>query len=177
MQTAVDTEHHLIVSHQVTNVGTDRSQLAHIAKRTKAASETNKLAVIADRGYYKSEEILACDKVGITVTLPKPQTSNNKARGQFDRQDFVYLVDEDVYRCPAGEHLIYRFTGHERGLNLDRYWTHVCQNCAIKDQCTTAKERRVIPECIERDSSNQSRRPGCNAARSAALLVRGPCRQ
>jgi transposase len=143
VQTAVDTEHHLIVSHEVTNVGTDRSQLAHIAKRTKAAFETNKLDVIADRGYYKSEEILACDKVGITVTLPKPQTSNNKVKGQFVKPDFVYLADEDVYRCPAGEHLIYHYTNEERGLILHRYWTNACPNCAIKEQCTTAKERRV----------------------------------
>ena len=143
VQTAVDTEHHLIVSHEVTNVGTDRSQLAHIAKRTKAAFETNKLEVIADRGYYKSEEILACDKVGITVTLPKPQTSNNKAKGQFDRQDFVYLAAEDVYICPAGERLDYRYSHQDKGRTMRRYWTNVCRRCAIKEQCTDGRERRI----------------------------------
>jgi hypothetical protein len=70
VQTAVDTKHHMIVAHEVTNVGTDRSQLYAIAKKTKAALGTDILDVVADRGYYKSEEILACEKAGITVTLP-----------------------------------------------------------------------------------------------------------
>ena len=72
VQVAVDTTHHLIVTHEVTNVGTDRSQLARVAKETKAALEATSLDVVADRGYFNSEEILACEKAGITVTLPKP---------------------------------------------------------------------------------------------------------
>src|SRR6266436_9177272 len=79
VQVAVDTAHHLIVTHEVTNVGTDRSQLAHVAKETKAALEVEKLDAVADRGYFNSEEILACEEAGITVTLPKPMTSNSKA--------------------------------------------------------------------------------------------------
>ncbi|MBT7769104.1 MAG: IS1182 family transposase [Rhodospirillales bacterium] len=143
VQSAVDTEHHLIVTHEVTNVGTDKSLLSHMSKRTKAVLATDILDVVADRGYYKSEEILACDRAGITVTLPKPQTSNNKARGLFVKPDFVYLADEDVYRCPAGEYLSYRFSREEQGLMVRRYWTNACPNCAIKDQCTSGKERRI----------------------------------
>ena len=143
VQTAVDTEHHLIVTHEVTNAGTDKSLLSHMAKRTKAALGVDKLEVVADRGYYKSKEILHCDNAGITVTLPKPQTSNNKAKGLFVKPDFVYLAEEDVYRCPAREHLIRHYTSEERGLILHRYWTNACQSCAIKDQCTTGKERRI----------------------------------
>ena len=92
VQVAVDTEHHLIVTHEVTNVGTDRSQLAHVAKETKAALEANTLDVVADRGYFSSEEILACEEAGITVTLPKPMTSNSKAEGRFGKQDFRYVA-------------------------------------------------------------------------------------
>ncbi len=143
VQTVVDTENHLIVTHEVTNVGTDKSLLSHMAKRTKAALETDVLEVVADRGYYKSDEILDCHEAGITVTLPKPQTSNNKAKGLFVKPDFVYLADEDVYRCPAGQTLTYRFTREERGLMLRRYWSSVCQDCALKVQCTTGKERRI----------------------------------
>lgn len=113
VQVAVDTEHHLIVSHEVTNVGSDRAQLACVAKATKAALQTETLEVVADRGYFDGEEILACDQVGITVTLPKPATSNAKSEGRFGKQDFVYLSEEDVYRCPAGERLKYRFTSEE----------------------------------------------------------------
>ncbi len=143
VQAAVDTKHHLIVAHEVTNVGSDRSQLLPMAKKTKAALETEALDVVADRGYFNSAEILACERAGITVTLPKPLTSNNKAKGRFVKQDFVYLAEEDVYRCPAGERLVYRFTNQENGLSLCRYWTNACQGCAIKDQCTTGKERRI----------------------------------
>jgi len=104
---------------------------------------TGTLDVVADRGYYKSDEILNCHEAGITVTLPKPQTSNNKAKGLFVKPDFVYLADEDVYRCPAGERLAYRFTSEERGLMLRRYWSDACPDCAIKDQCTPGKQRRI----------------------------------
>jgi hypothetical protein len=124
----------------VTNVGSDRAQLAHIAKETKATLERTNLDVIADRGYFSSEEILECDKAGITVTLPKPTTSNPK---RFAKQDFRYVADEDVYICPAGERLAHSFTTQEHGLVLRRYLTNVCQRCAIKHRCTTAKERRI----------------------------------
>jgi transposase len=143
VQVAVDTEHHLIVTHEVTNVGSDRAQLAHVAQETKATLQTEKLEAVADRGYFSSEEILTCEKAGITVTLPKPMTSGIKARGRFGKQDFVYLPEEDVYRCPAGQKLTYRYTTEENDLLLRRYWTNVCQSCVIKNKCTTGKERRI----------------------------------
>jgi hypothetical protein len=140
VQVAVDTKHHLIITHEVTNVGSDRAQLAHMAKETKAALERTNLDVIADRGYFSSEEILECDEAGITVTLPKPMISNPK---HFGKQDFRYVAEQDVYVCPAGEKLAYSFTTEEHGLILRRYLTNVCQSCAIKHRCTTAKERRI----------------------------------
>jgi len=140
VQVAVDTEHHLIITHEVTNVGSDRAQLSHMAKETKATLEAESLDVVADRGYFSSEEILKCDKAGITVTLPKPMSSNAKC---FSKQDFRYVAEEDVYICPAGEKLAYSFTTQEHGLMLRRYLTNACQRCAIKHRCTTAKERRI----------------------------------
>ena len=143
VQVAVDTKHHLIVAHAVTNDGSDRAQLAKIACQVKDALGVDELQAVADRGYFNSDEILACDKAGITVTLPKPMTSNAKAEGRFGKQDFRYLAAEDVYVCPAGERLIYRYTNDENGLVLRRYWTNACQSCAIKRRCTTGKERRI----------------------------------
>ena len=143
VQVAVDTAHHLIITHEVTNVGSDRAQLARMAKQTKATLEAMNLDVIADRGYFSGDEILECDKDGITVTLPKPMTSNAKAEGRFGKQDFRYVPEEDTYICPAGERLAYRYTTEENGLVLRRYWTNACQSCAIKAQCTTGKERRI----------------------------------
>ena len=143
MQVAVDTEHHLIVTHEVTNVGSDHSQLANMAKQTKQTLATESLDVVADRGYFDSVEILACEEASITVTLPKPMTSNAKAEGRFGKQDFRYLADDDVYICPAGERLAYRFTNEEQGRVLHRYWTDACQNCPIKQSCTPSKQRRI----------------------------------
>ena len=143
VQTAVDTTHHLIVTHEVTNVGNDRSQLSPMAKQTKEVLAVDELDVVADRGYFDSEEILACDQANITVTLPKPQTSGNKAKGRFVKADFRYLADEDAYLCPAGERLTYHYTNEEAGLTLRSYWSTACQHCAIKKRCTTGKERRI----------------------------------
>ena len=143
VQVAVDTEHHLIVTHEVTNSGSDRSQLANVAKQAKAVLQSEKLEAVADRGYFNSPEILACEEAGITVTLPKPMTSGAKSQGRFGKQDFVYLADEDVYRCPAGERLTYRYTNEEDGKVMHRYWTTACPGCPLKAQCTTGPERRI----------------------------------
>jgi len=114
-----------------------------VANETKAVLGVDKLDAVADRGYFNSEEIRTCEEASITVTLPKPMTSNAKAEGRFGKQDFRYVADEDVYVCPAGEKLAYRYTTDENGLVLRRYWTNACQSCAIKPTCTTGKERRV----------------------------------
>jgi len=143
VQVAVETEHHLIVTHEVTNVGTDRAQLSPVAKAAKATLEVESLDAVADRGYFSSEEILKCENAGITVTLPKPMTSNSKAEGRFGKQDFRYVAEEDVYICPAGQRLAYSFTTEDKGLVLRRYATKACQNCTIKLNCTTGKERRI----------------------------------
>jgi len=143
VQVAVDTKHHLIVTHEVTNVGTDRSQLSPMAKAAKATLGVDKLDAVADRGYFSGEEILACENAGIMVTLPKPMTSNSKAEGRFGKQDFRYVANEDLYICPAGETLPYRYTTEENGSVLRRYWTNACQGCLIKQACTTGKERRI----------------------------------
>ena len=143
VQAAADTKHHLIVAHKVTNIGNDRSQLSPMSKRTKDVLETDELEVVADRGYYSGEEILTCAQAGITVTLPKPMTSGNRSKGRFVKADFRYVKEEDVYVCPAGKRLTYRFTTEEDGLMLRRYWTNVCQSCAIKERCTSGKERRI----------------------------------
>jgi hypothetical protein len=131
------------VTHEVTNTGSDRSQLANVAKQVKAVLQAETLEAVADRGYFNGEEILACEQAGITVTLPKPMTSGAKSEGRFGKQDFVYLSDEDVYRCPAGETLKFYYANEEHGQNMRRYWTNACKTCAIKDQCTTGKERRI----------------------------------
>jgi hypothetical protein len=166
----------LIVAHEVTNVGNDTAHLANTALAAKTALQADKLEAVADRGYFDGEKILACDQAGITVTLPKPQRSGAKSEGRFGKQDFVYLADENVYRCPAGEKLKYRFTAVEQGQTLHRYWTDACRTCAIKAQCTTGRERRITrwehEEVVEAVQERLDRNP--DAMRTRRVTVEHP---
>ena len=121
VQTAVDTRHHLIIAHEVTNQGHDRCQLANMAKQAKTTLGCSELSVVADRGYFSGDEILACDEAGIAAFVPKTQTSNAKADGRFDKQDFIYDPVADEYQCPAGKRLIRRFSRVEARHNISRY--------------------------------------------------------
>jgi len=143
VQVAVDTEHHLIIAHEVTNSGSDRAQLANMATQAKAVLGVDKLEAVADRGYYNGEEIKACEDADIAVTLPKPATSGMDAKGQFGKHDFVYLADDDAYRCPAGEVLGYHSATVDSGRTIRRYWTHACVTCPLKARCTKAKYRVI----------------------------------
>jgi transposase len=143
VQTAVDTKHHLIVAHEVTNTGHGHEQLYSMASKAKEALKTERLEVLADRGYFESQQILACEEAGISVILPKSHTSNNRLRGMFVKADFRYVPSEDVYICPAGERLKYYFSTEERGLALRRYWTNACGACPIKARCTSGVQRRI----------------------------------
>ena len=143
VQTAVDAKHHLIVEHEVTNNGSDRDQLSGMAKKARVAIGTTTLTAIADRGYFKGEEILACHEAGISVLVPPTKTSGAKADGRFDKADFIYDPLKNEYRCPAGEFLIWRFASVEKGMKLDRYWSSNCKGCHLKEKCTPSAQRRV----------------------------------
>ena len=169
VQTVVETKNHLIITHDVTNTGSDRGQLARMGKAAQAVLRADKLEAVADRGYFNSPEILECHEAGITVTLPKPMTSGAKSEGRFGKQDFVYIAAEDVYRCPAGERLTYRMTGEENGKLMRRYWTNACPKCPLKSKCTTGSERRIprwehehlleaVQERLDRDPDAMRRR-------------------
>lgn len=143
VQTAVDTDTHLIVAHEVTNVGNDRAQLAPMARAAKAALGAEKLEAIADRGYFNGAELLAFYEDRITATAPRPETSGNRKKGMFVKADFAYDAEQDVCRCPVGKVLTYRYTREENGLMLRRYRQNDCQHCSLKSRCTTGKERRI----------------------------------
>ena len=143
VQTVVDTQHHLIVAHEVTNAGHDRTQLANMAFQAREALGTDALEVIADRGYYKGPELLTCEQAGITAFVPKTMTSDNKARGLFDKRDFIYIAQDNEYLCPAGKRLAYHHSSIEHEMKINVYYNTTCRSCALKAQCTPGKERRV----------------------------------
>jgi len=146
VQAAVDVDHHLIVAHEVTNVGVDRRQLSPMAIQAKSIvvpDPKDPLTVIADQGYYRGEELLACEEANIIAYVAKADTSGKRGKGEFNRNQFRYIADDDEYECPAGERLIYRFTREEAGKKIRRYWSSACVRCSIKSQCTPGDYRRV----------------------------------
>ena len=143
VQAAVDTTNHLVVAHEVTNIGHERSQLANMGQQARDATGTDNLTVLADRGYFSGEEVRACEAIGVTPICPKPLTGTAKAEGRWGKQDFRYDPPTDTYRCPAGETLIRRFASVENGLTVHKYWSDACATCAVKAKCTTGKERRI----------------------------------
>jgi transposase len=173
VQSAVDSQHHLIIAHEVTNVGSDRSQLANMARQSKEILQRDTLDVVADRGYYNGTEIRACEQAGIDAYLPKPNTSPNKAKGLFDRSAFKYIDKDDEYECPAGERLIYRFTRTEANKEIRRYWSSACSRCSIKTQCTTGDYRRysrwVHTDVLDRAQARLDKRPDAMSTRRATV--------
>jgi len=143
VQTAVDTKHHIIVDHEVSMEMGDRRLLTKMSKQAREASGIEELEVIADRGYYRMEEIKDTVDAGITPYVPKSLTSGKAAKGLFDRRDFIYSEKADEYRCPAGERLPKRTWMMDNGKTMFRYWSANCGSCKLKSKCTTGKERRV----------------------------------
>jgi hypothetical protein len=143
VQIAVDAEHHLIVAHEVTNVGNDRSQLAAMGGKARDATGCEEVTALADRGYYNGEEVLACEGTGVLPCVPKTQTSGNAKRGLFTVQDFIYDAEHDRYICPAGEFLTRGKVRSDRRDNIDHYRNLLaCLTCGLKPRCTPDKFKR-----------------------------------
>jgi len=140
-----------------------------MAKRAKDAVGGDDLTVLADRGYFRGEEILDCTREGITALVPKPLTSNSKAEGRFDKRDFRYDAKRDEYRCPAGERAVWRMTTVERGMTLHRYWPSACPRCPIKSDCTPSDYRRITrwehEEVLDAMQTRLDRTPGTSRLR------------
>jgi hypothetical protein len=174
-----DTEQHLIVTHEVTNTGSDRSQLAKVASQAKDILGADHLDAVADCGYFNSPEILACEQADITMTLPKPMTSGAKSDGRLGKQDFVYLPIEDVYRCPAGEKLAYRYTNEEDGKTCAatgrRHARAARSNPAVRQDPSGESRDGNTSTCSKRCSSvsmRTRRRCACAARQSSIPSVR-----
>jgi len=173
VQTAVDTKHHMIVAHEVTNQGSDRRQLANMAKQAKTTLAVDELTVFADRGYYRSEELRDCEEANIETYLPKPQTSGNQARGQFGRDAFHYIAADDEYECPAGLRLVRHKSKQDKGRTLHCYWTSKCRMCAIKAQCTSGVHRNMTrwehEAVLERAQTRLDRSPDAMRIRRSTV--------
>jgi transposase len=143
-QLAVDARHKLIAADDVTNEVTDFKQLANVALEAKRNLEFKQTEVVADAGYYNASEVSRCVEQNITPYIPKADTSANTARGLYGKSKFRYDEKKDVYVCPAGAELTYRFATYELGRELRYYRASGCKTCALKKQCTRNKANRTI---------------------------------
>ena len=169
VQAVVDARHHLIVTHEVTNVGNDRAQLTKMGTAATAAMGKQRLQALADRGYFSGPEIKACTEANITPMVPKPMTSNAGAEGRFSKADFIYIAKDDEYQCPAGERAIRRFTTVEHGMTIHKYWSSACPRCPLQGQCTTSSNRRITRWEHEAVLEAMQRRLDC---KPKAMMVR-----
>ena len=151
VQAAVDTEHHIIVAHEVINEGHDRTQLASMGKKALEAAGQEEITALADRGYYKDEEVLALEGSGVLPCVPKSQTSNNPNRGLFSGEDFIYDAKADHYTCPAGEILTKAAVGAHRKHDFDRYRNLTA--CRAAHSNPNARQTRPAPAIISSTSS------------------------
>ena len=176
VQTAVDVGTHLIVAHDVVNIGVDRRQLSSTAKLAREVLDPEpdqRLKVIADEGYYRGEELQACEEAGITAYVAKSDTSGKRKKGEFNRNRFRYIAEDDEYECPAGERAIHRFTRTEAGKQIHRYWASACVRCPIKSQCTPSDYRRISrwehEDVVERAASRLAEYPEAMRIRRATV--------
>ncbi len=143
-QAAVDHKNKLIVAEDVTNEETDLRQLSGMAKQAQANLGVGKLEVVADTGYCTTAEVVQCEEQGITAYVPKADTSANTAQGLYGKSRFTYDPQKDVYVCPAGVELTYRFSTAEKGRQVRYYRTRACKGCALQRQCTRNRGNRTI---------------------------------
>ena len=143
-QVAVDAKHKLIVEQQVTNAGSDLGLLAQTAGAAKALLDVESIDAVADMGYYKGEDIEACEKTGVTPYVARPQRGPAVREGRFRKEEFRYDASSDTYLCPADQRLkpLYRSVkdGHVRIQYCNR---DACRACTLKPQCTGASCRLV----------------------------------
>jgi transposase len=144
VQVAVDTKHKLIVEQQVTNQVVDMGLLTQTAAPAKEVLGVETIAVVADRGYFKIEDIEACEQAGIEPYVPRPQRGPSVKAGLFRKDEFQYDADSDSYICPAGQRLFPYSSSLLRGLKKINYTNKLaCDDCKIRSRCTNSRFRTV----------------------------------
>jgi len=174
VQAAVDDKHSLIIASEVTQTTSDLNALGTMALQAQEALGSEKLSVVADKGYYNGKEVLLCEEIGVTAYVAKPLTSANTARGLYGKERFRYDPEKNCYHCPAGEELRYRFSTNELGRAISYYETRACGSCLVKAKCTRNKENRRITrlageEVQERMAERVKRNPGLMRRRKALI--------
>src|ERR671928_1664850 len=144
VQVAVEAKHKLIVEQQVTNQVVDMGLLTETATPAKALLDADGIAVVADSGSFKIEDIGACEKAGLTPSVPHPQRGPAVRAGLFRKDEFRYDPARDSVLCPAGHRLEAYTSSVIRGLKKVNYVNkEACRDCPLRARCTKGRFRTV----------------------------------
>ncbi len=156
VQIAVDEKHKLLVASDVTNDGNDSHQLAPMSERAKEVLQVESLTVLADAGYYESEQLKLCEEQAITAFVAIPDTTKRfKKDGRYAKESFKYDQENNHYVCPQG--LILKQVGQPYRNNNKFYLRYRsrssdCKNCPMRSQCMTEKgAAREINRWVDED--------------------------
>src|ERR671932_143619 len=174
VQVAVDTKHKLIVEQQVTNQVLDMGLLTQTAEPAKEVLRVETIEAVADKGYFKIEDIENCENAGIVPYVPRPQRGPSVRAGLFRKDEFRYDADSDSYVCPAGQRLYPYSFSLLRGLQKVNYVNKLaCDDCKIRSQCTKGQFRTVSrlenEAVLDRMQARLAKRPGVLNQRREAV--------
>jgi transposase len=174
VQIAVDTKHKLIVEQQVTNQVVDMGLLTETAEPAKEILDVETIDVVADRGYFKIEDIEACEKAGMVPYVPRPQRGPSVREGLFRKDEFKYEAETDSMVCPAGQRLLPYTSSLQRGLKKINYANRAaCRDCPLRSRCTGNLFRSVSrlenEAVLDRMAARLAKRPGILDQRRASV--------
>ena len=175
VQLAVDAKHKLIVEQTVTNQVVDMGLLKETAEPARAILDVETIDVVADRGYFKSEDIEACEEAGLTPHVPRPQRGSSVSDGFFRKDEFRYDPQQDAYICPAGQVLATRYESKLRDLKKTDYANRAaCPVCPLRSRCTNdfRKVSRLSPQLRRLTVAIKNDRQAVRFAQIAAVPLR-----
>ena len=144
VQGVVDAKHHLLVYTSLTNSITDQGQLAVVAQAAKEQLQIQSADIVADAGYYVTQNVKQCQDLGLEVHMPEATNSPSERAGLFGKVDFKYAASRDCYQCPAGFELKKRRESLDQGRRLFHYDNpQACAQCPLKSRCTSSAFRTV----------------------------------
>lgn len=146
VQTVVDSKYHLVAGFEVSNCASDAGNLETMSEEVKEILEVEKITILADAGYYDGQDIANCEENGVNCLVAKPAAGGPKKEEGYNRKDFVYDKEKDVYVCPCGNELPYKCDReHISGRDYFVYSSpEACKNCEKKSMCTKADHREVL---------------------------------
>ena len=153
VQATVDAQHKLIADFKVTQKPNDLGELDNMALRAKKLFGGKKFEALADKGFYKAEDLKKCVASGITPYVTKQIYSNGTGDQDFYADKFKYDQERKTYICPAGKELYYHKDRTKKGKVIGHEYRNyeACKECGFKTRCTKSKKGRTLCRHVDQD--------------------------